>query len=132
MAEKLSPGSFLLRIELMSVLHSHYIEVAAGPHLLSDLLLSSALVAGEAGIGGTMQALGGAGGVGAGGGFEFGFDPAMDPELALAMRLSLEESQRNQAQAEGTAPQPSTENKPAATSETKRKSLDLIGSRVEI
>ena len=95
---------------------SHYIEVPAGPHLLSDLLLTSALVAGEAGIGGTLQGLGGAGGAG---GFEFGFDPATDPELALAMRLSLEESQRA-TQPQG-GEQSGAENKPAETQPSKRK-----------
>jgi 26S proteasome regulatory subunit N10 len=89
--------------------NSHYIEVPAGPHLLSDVLLSSALVAGEAGVGAAMQGMGGAGG----GGFEFGFDPNADPELALAMRLSLEESQRNNAPQGGE--QPAADAKPAET-----------------
>jgi hypothetical protein len=95
---------------------SHYIEVPAGPHLLSDVLLSSALVAGEAGVGAAMQGMGGAGG----GGFEFGFDPNADPELALAMRLSLEESQRNNAPQGGE--QPAADAKPAET-HPKRKYL---------
>lgn len=93
--------------------NSHYIEVPAGPHLLSDVLLTSALVAGEAGLSGALQGMGGAGG----GGFEFGFDPATDPELALAMRLSLEESQRG-AQPQG-GDQPATDAKPAESAPPK-------------
>lgn len=37
-----------------------------------------------------------------GGGFEFGFDPNEDPELALALRVSMEE-QRARQEAEGAA-----------------------------
>lgn len=36
------------------------------------------------------------GGDGGGEGFEFGVDPATDPELALALRISMEEERRRQ------------------------------------
>lgn len=49
---------------------------------------------------------GGAGGSGAGH-FEFGVDPSMDPELAMALRMSLEEEQARQRAAEGGTAAPS-------------------------
>merc|ERR1711936_848063 len=61
---------------------SHLVTIPPGPHL-SDALVSSPIVQGEDG-----------------GGFEFGVDPNDDPELALALRVSMEE-QRARQQAEG-------------------------------
>ena len=75
--------------------NSHLVSVPPGPHILSDILISTPIVAGEAGAAGI------GGGAGGAGGFEFGFDPSMDPELALALRLSMEEERARQ---ESTAP----------------------------
>jgi len=75
---------------------SHLVTVPPGPHL-SDALVSSPIVQGEDGAGGVAAA--------GGGGFEFGVDPNDDPELALALRVSMEE-QRARQQAE-TPDQPS-------------------------
>lgn len=88
---------------------SHLAIVHPGPNLLSDEITATPILAGD-GIGGGMS--GGAastagGGVGAdggeavaggaaGGGFEFGVDPSMDPELALALRMSYEEEKSRQ------------------------------------
>ncbi|KAJ3040531.1 hypothetical protein HK097_002540 [Rhizophlyctis rosea] len=52
-----------------------------------DILLSSPIVAGEDGA---------PPGFASGGGFEFGVDPNMDPELALALRISMEEEKARQ------------------------------------
>jgi 26S proteasome regulatory subunit N10 len=77
--------------------------IPAGPHLLSDALLGTSLLANE-GVGGVGQ--GGpaindgemeAGG--AGNRFEFGVNPEDDPELALALRLSYEEHKAGEAAA---------------------------------
>ena len=38
-----------------------------------------------------------------GGGFEFGVDPNEDPELALALRVSMEENRARQAREEATS-----------------------------
>jgi 26S proteasome regulatory subunit N10 len=82
---------------------SHLIVVPPGPNLLSDVLLTSPILAGEgagaggsgAGENGVAGADGGAGGAGAGTaggtGYEFGIDPSVDPELAMALRMSMEE-----------------------------------------
>lgn len=65
---------------------SHLVTVPAGPHL-TDALISSPVVQGEDGSG--------APGLGAGGGFD-PFDPNDDPELALALRVSMEEQRQRQ------------------------------------
>ena len=65
--------------------NSHLIEIPAGV-LPSDVLITSPIVTGEEG--------GGAGGASSGGMFaEYGgVDPNLDPELALALRVSMEEA----------------------------------------
>lgn len=65
---------------------SHLVSVPRGSGL-SDALLSSPIIQGEDGTGGA--GLGGAG-------FEFGVDPNEDPELALALRVSMEEQRQRQ------------------------------------
>lgn len=65
---------------------SHLVSVPRGSGL-SDALLSSPIIQGEDGLGGA--GLGGAG-------FEFGVDPNEDPELALALRVSMEEQRQRQ------------------------------------
>ncbi|KAL8613304.1 hypothetical protein ACOMHN_052544 [Nucella lapillus] len=63
---------------------SHLVTVPPGP-MLSDALLSSPVIVGEDGAGAAMA-----------GGFEFGVDPNEDPELALALRVSMEEQRARQ------------------------------------
>jgi 26S proteasome regulatory subunit N10 len=64
---------------------------------LSDILVSSAIVAGEDGAAPAFVSSGG-------GSYEFGVDPNLDPELALALRISLEEERARQEAASGGAP----------------------------
>jgi 26S proteasome regulatory subunit N10 len=69
---------------------SHLVIIPPGPGLLSDQLVTSPILNsdGSSGVGG----MGGGGDGGDGGqSFEFGVDPSMDPELALALRMSMEE-----------------------------------------
>jgi 26S proteasome regulatory subunit N10 len=73
---------------------SHLVTIPPGSYLLSDMLLSSAILMGEDGA--PPPGLAGMGG-GDASGFEFGIDPSLDPELALALRMSLEEEQARQA-----------------------------------
>lgn len=72
----------------------HLVTVPEGT-LPSDVLASSPVLAGEGayGYGGGAGGGGGAAEAGGGGGFaEFGgIDPNMDPELAMALRISMEE-----------------------------------------
>lgn len=58
---------------------SHLFSVPAGTNL-HDALISSALIQGEDGSGANAASR-----------FEFGVDPSEDPELALALRISIEE-----------------------------------------
>ncbi|XP_022906581.1 26S proteasome non-ATPase regulatory subunit 4 isoform X2 [Onthophagus taurus] len=63
---------------------SHLVTVPPGPHL-SDALISSPVIQGEDGTGASGAC-----------GFEFGVDPNEDPELALALRVSMEEQRQRQ------------------------------------
>ncbi|KAJ9124061.1 hypothetical protein QFC22_000854 [Naganishia vaughanmartiniae] len=88
----------------------HIVSIPPGPHLLSDVIASSPILAADggafaasaaAGASGDgdidMAALGGGGG---GGGDDFGgIDPNMDPELAMAIRMSLQEEEERQRRA---------------------------------
>ncbi|KAK9729651.1 proteasome regulatory particle base subunit rpn10 [Basidiobolus ranarum] len=70
--------------------NSHLVTIPPGPHILSDILLSSPIFAGE---GSSVP-----GYSGSGGSYELGVDPNLDPELALALRISLEEEKARQEQ----------------------------------
>jgi len=83
-------GKFIETVNGKDGKDSHMLSIPTGPHL-SDALVSSAIVQGEDG----------SGVVPAGTGFEFGVDPNEDPELALALRVSMEE-QRARQEAEST------------------------------
>merc|ERR1712166_774886 len=73
--------------------NSHLVTIPPGNHVLSDLLLSSPIVSGSGG--------GGGGAAGGGGNLdEFGVDPNFDPELHMAMQLSMEEARRSEEDAE--------------------------------
>jgi len=63
---------------------SHLVTVAATPHL-NDALVSSPIIQGEDGSGAVPT-----------GGYEFGIDPNEDPELAMALRVSLDEMRQRQ------------------------------------
>ena len=81
--------------KLMNALNSndtsHLLEAPVGPKLLSDVLLSSPIINPD----------GEAGGGDGGAGFEFGINPQEDPELALALRISMEEERARQQAVEG-------------------------------
>lgn len=75
--------------------NSHLATIPAGPHLLSDQLIATPV------LGGSGESTGGAGGDASQ--FEFGFDPTLDPELALALRMSLEDEKQRQEKAKQDA-----------------------------
>ncbi|KAJ3354472.1 hypothetical protein HDU83_005174 [Entophlyctis luteolus] len=103
--------------------NSHLVTIPPGPHVLSDVLISSPILAGEDGAPLAGFSSGGAGG------FEFGVDPNLDPELALALRISMEEERARQealngggssapaAMAVDSAGQPSSESAPNVAEE---------------
>ncbi|TDZ22240.1 26S proteasome non-ATPase regulatory subunit 4-like protein [Colletotrichum orbiculare MAFF 240422] len=72
---------------------SNLVVIPPSSKLLSDQLISSPILLGDA-AGGSGA---GGGGESSGGNFgEFDFDPAMDPELALALRMSMEDEKARQ------------------------------------
>jgi len=76
--------------------NSNLLTVPPGPHILSDIIISSPILQDSEGGGGGMAMPMGAGGGGGGGDFEYGVDPSMDPELAMALRISAEEERQRQ------------------------------------
>ncbi|GAA6014636.1 hypothetical protein JCM10207_006885 [Rhodosporidiobolus poonsookiae] len=75
--------------------NSHFLSVEPGAHLLSERVQQSAILRPE----GAEE--GGAGGGGEAD--EFGVDPNLDPELAMALRMSLEEERARQAATTSTS-----------------------------
>ena len=84
--------------------NSHLVTVPPGM-ILSDSLFGSPIFQGEnaGGYGGGDGDAAAGGGGGGGGGFEFGIDPSLDPELALALRVSMEEERARQTAANPTS-----------------------------
>ncbi|KAK5941424.1 proteasome regulatory particle base subunit rpn10 [Knufia obscura] len=66
--------------------------IPPGPGLLSDSLVTTPIVNSGAPQEGGMEGVESTGGAGQNN-FEFGIDPATDPELAMALRMSMEEEQ---------------------------------------
>jgi len=79
--------------------NSHLVTIPPGAHLLSDVLISSSVLADDRGI--PPEAMGTGADAGPSGAasndFEFGVDPTLDPELAMALRMSMEEERARQA-----------------------------------
>lgn len=94
---------------------SHLAIIPPGPGLLSDQLVTSPILNGDGSAGG-----GGAGGEGGGqesNNFEFGIDPSIDPELALALRMSMEEEKARLDKAEKEKAEKEKETLPDITEE---------------
>jgi 26S proteasome regulatory subunit N10 len=81
---------------------SHHVHVPPGPNAVSDVLISSPIF--------TSDGEGGSGFAAAAGvsGFDFGVDPNVDPELALALRVSMEEERFRQEEAARKAAEEAT------------------------
>ena len=94
--------------------NSNLVAIPAGV-VPSDVLISSPVIQGkDSGGGGSGESSTGGGGGGGGGSFqEFGgIDPNLDPELAMALRISMEEERARQeaaASADGAAAEASPE-----------------------
>lgn len=74
--------------------NSHLVTIPPGPHILSDILISSPIITGDSGGSGAA-----AGPTSGASDFGFGVDPNLDPELALALKVSMEEERARQDQA---------------------------------
>jgi 26S proteasome regulatory subunit N10 len=114
---------------------SHLEIVHPSHNLLSDIIVSSPILAGDSPPGG---AGGGANGVpggdaGAGGGdFEFGVDPNVDPELALVLRMSMqEEEERQRIRREQEAAQEGKTNLESVPEEGKEEEQPLLNANGE-
>ncbi|KAG8747443.1 hypothetical protein FRC10_001114 [Ceratobasidium sp. 414] len=82
--------------------NSHLLSIPSGANiLLSDAILSSPILAGEDGVPPGGMAGGEPGGSNQ---FEFGVDPSLDPELAMALRISMEEERARQGATGSAAP----------------------------
>lgn len=77
--------------QVLNIQGRHLVSIPPGPHLLSDILISSPILAGDRGI--PEEAMGDAGAgsssAAGGSGYEFGVDPSLDPELAMVRILHL-------------------------------------------
>ncbi|KAJ7499666.1 hypothetical protein FB451DRAFT_1549216 [Mycena latifolia] len=102
--------------------NSHIVTARPGTALLSDIIISSPILAGDrmASIPDDLVPGGapdGAAASGSGGNaaFEFGVDPSLDPELAMALRMSMQEAAAREA-ASAPAPAPASAAAAASTS----------------
>ncbi|KAF2705127.1 26S proteasome non-ATPase-like protein regulatory subunit 4 [Pleomassaria siparia CBS 279.74] len=76
---------------------SHLAIVQPSANLLSDSLITTPILGGDGSANGAgASGSGGEGGDSGGPSFEFGVDPSVDPELALALRMSYEEEKARQ------------------------------------
>ncbi|KAJ7296588.1 hypothetical protein O6H91_Y113600 [Diphasiastrum complanatum] len=107
--------------------NSHIVHVTTGPGVLSDVLISSSIFTGdgEGGSGFAAAAAAAAAAVGGPGAFEFGVDPNLDPELALALRVSMEEERaRQEAAAKKVAEEVHHSSEEGGSGETSGAGLD--------
>ncbi|TFK35036.1 hypothetical protein BDQ12DRAFT_688682 [Crucibulum laeve] len=81
--------------------NSHYVTVPPGNLLLSDVLISSPILSADRSASIPDELVPGNAGAASGSGvandFEFGVDPSLDPELAMALRMSMQEAQAREA-----------------------------------
>ncbi|PSS00470.1 26S proteasome non-ATPase regulatory subunit like [Actinidia chinensis var. chinensis] len=75
---------------------SHIVHVPPGPIALSDVLISTPIFTGDGEGGSGFAAAAAAAAAGGVSDFDYGVDPNLDPELALALRVSMEEERARQ------------------------------------
>ncbi|KAK4528503.1 hypothetical protein GAYE_SCF59G6447 [Galdieria yellowstonensis] len=102
--------------------NSHLLSVSPGPHILSDVVLTSPIVQQDGMDGGYGASASGINGQTAGSSdYEFGVDPNVDPELAMALRISMEEEKSRQ---EALSRQQEQEQQNEAASSEKNQAMD--------
>ncbi|KHG10801.1 26S proteasome non-ATPase regulatory subunit 4 -like protein [Gossypium arboreum] len=87
---------------------SHIVHVPAGQNALSDVLISTPVFTGDGEGGSGFAAAAAAAAAGGVSDFDFGVDPNIDPELALALRVSMEEERARQEAAAKRAAEEAT------------------------
>lgn len=112
---------------------SHIVHVPPGPNALSDVLISTPIFTGDGEGGSGFAAAAAAAAAGGVTGFEFGVDPNLDPELALALRVSMEEERARQEAAakkaaEETSKQEKEEGQPSGTQDAKMTEHASVGT----
>ncbi|XP_076910843.1 26S proteasome non-ATPase regulatory subunit 4 homolog [Bidens hawaiensis] len=111
---------------------SHIVHVPAGSNALSDVLLSTPIFTGDGEGGSGFAAAAAAAAAGGVSGFDFGVDPNLDPELALALRVSMEEERaRQEAAAKKAADDASKQEKGESTSQDAIMSENIATSASE-
>ena len=109
---------------------SYLATIPPSANLLSDSLITTPIVGGEgASNAGGEGGSGGGGGASGGNDFEFGVDPSVDPELALALRMSFEEEKARQEKDKKAkeAAEGKSELEPVAEGDEKQPLLDDQG-----
>jgi len=79
--------------------NSHLVNIPPGPHVFSDLVLTSSIMMESPGV--MPQHSGGGGVVGAG---NQAVDPNTDPELAMVLKMSMEEAKQKDKKSTDTKP----------------------------
>lgn len=109
---------------------SHLAVIQPSSNLLSDSLVTTPILGGDASSGGAGASnAGGESGDAGGNSFEFGVDPSVDPELALALRMSFEEEKARQEKEKKSkeAAEGKSELEPVAEGDEKQPLLDDQG-----
>ncbi|ORY09473.1 hypothetical protein BCR34DRAFT_589327 [Clohesyomyces aquaticus] len=111
---------------------SYLAVIQPSSNLLSDSLVTTPILGGDGSTGGAGSGgASGEGGESGGGGtsFEFGVDPSVDPELALALRMSYEEEKARQEKDKKAkeAAEGKSELEPVAEGDEKQPLLDEDG-----
>ncbi|KAJ7745417.1 hypothetical protein DFH07DRAFT_833558 [Mycena maculata] len=111
--------------------NSHIVTAPPGNLLLSDVLISSPILAGDRsasipddlvpGGAGDGAAASGSGGNNAA--FEFGVDPSLDPELAMALRMSMQEAAAREAASGASGATASTSTVPADPTDSEEEAM---------
>jgi len=113
---------------------SYLAVIQPSSNLLSDSLVTTPILGGDGSSGGSGAGnTGGDGGDTSGNSFEFGVDPSVDPELALALRMSYEEEKARQEKEKKAkeAADGKTELEPVVESDEKQPLLDDQGQPSE-
>ena len=110
--------------------NSHFVNIPPGPQMLGDVILSSPIMSDSQGASANMadpeltaalaaslgQSAGAAAPASGGINFaDFGIDPNLDPDLAMALRMSMEDEKQRQDRVAATATTTSSATAPATT-----------------